>query len=1030
VSRGWKTPTSNRLNDALYRAIANTTCDPIVIIDRHRVILFVNKATLKTFNYGAADLIGRDIGMLTPTYFRDEHCLATSERTCISVDREEVVGRRKDGSVFPMELSVAEVLDQGEPIFVGVLRDISARKRLEERFRRVVEAAPNAMVMINADGQIEMINGQTERDFGYPRIELLGQPAEILFPERFRVFHRELRASVFFTPQSRPIGGGRDLYAMRKDGSEFPVEIVLNPLDADGGTRVLSVIVDTTARRRVENLQAHLVAIVESSTDAIIAMDLDGVVSSWNRSAEAMFGYSATEMVGSSIKLVLPSDRQIEEDGILAMISRGERNEHFETVRRRKDGSEFPVSLTISPIFRSGDIVGASKIVRDISSRQQSEQLLRQERDAAQRYLDVADVMILVLDGNATVKLINMRGAKILGYKNTSDVIGKSWIDEFVPLRMRGTMRQMFRQLMSGEMLSVEHYINPVVSRTGEERLIAWHNSMFTDENGQIFASVSSGDDITERKRTEETLVDAERCSKEALAALIQSEEHLSRAQRLAHMGSTLRNLETRYATWSEETYRIFGVNRETWSPTAENFLGMIHPDDRMTVLTTLDPAAPPHIVGAAYDCRIIRPDGSIRTIHCENEIVRDEAGNPSFLAGTIHDVTEQRHTEDQLRQAQKMEAIGNLTGGMAHDFNNGLGVIIGNLELLGRLIKADPMATELCGEARDGALRCADLTRLLLAFARQQPLNPRQIDVNELASGTTRLLSRTLGEDITVTFHADPTLSPVAADPSQLEAALTNLANNARDAMPRGGRLDITTKSTELDARYAELHPEVIPGAYVLIEVSDTGTGIPPEIISHVFEPFFTTKVQGRGTGLGLSMVFGFVKQSGGHLAVYSESGLGTTFRIYLPHAQVSEATAVSVIVPTTVAGGDETVMLVEDNAPLRRATARQLTQLGYRVCEAEHAAAALALLAQEKQVDLLLTDVVMPGMMDGVDLAREATRLRPDLKVLLMSGFSAVRGADQSEAPCPFHLVGKPFSHDELARTVRGILDGSGAN
>jgi signal transduction histidine kinase/CheY-like chemotaxis protein len=415
-----------------------------------------------------------------------------------------------------------------------------------------------------------------------------------------------------------------------------------------------------------------------------------------------------------------------------------------------------------------------------------------------------------------------------------------------------------------------------------------------------------------------------------------------------------------------------------------------------------------------------------VRLLRVEGRAVTDLDGVVRQLAGTMQDITDLRLIEQQLGQAQKMEAIGNLTGGMAHDFNNGLAVIIGNLDLLGRLLKADRIAKELCEEARDGALRCADLIRLLLAFARRQPLHPRRIDVNELAKRTGRLLERTLGENITVSLHTGKLMASVLADPAQLEAALTNLANNARDAMPRGGRLDITTKMLKLDEHYTALYPEVSPGEYVLIEVTDTGSGIAPEIISSIFEPFFTTKQQGRGSGLGLSMVFGFVKQSGGHLAVYSEPGYGSTFRIYLPVSRAEATDSAALTNYPLVIGGDETVLLVEDNAPLRRVAARQLAELGYHVLEAAHAEAAIAILSAGGQVDLLFTDVVMPGTMDGLDLAIHASSQRRGIKVLLSSGFPGVHGADQRIALCPFRLLGKPYSHAELARMLREVLDG----
>jgi PAS domain S-box-containing protein len=390
-----------------------------------------------------------------------------------------------------------------------------------------------------------------------------------------------------------------------------------------------------------------------------------------------------------------------------------------------------------------------------------------------------------------------------------------------------------------------------------------------------------------------------------------------------------------------------------------------------------------------------------------------------------IRDITKRRLIERQLAQSQKMEAIGNLTGGMAHDFNNGLGVIIGNLDLLGRLVKADRTAAELCEEARAGALRCADMIRRLLAFARRQPLHPESTDVNALVGDTARLLGRTLGEDIALNLHLDAALCPALADPAQLEAALVNLATNARDAMPKGGQLDITTSNVQLDAHYAALHPEAAAGAYVLIAVSDTGIGIAPEIVGQIFEPFFTTKEPGQGTGLGLSMVFGFVKQSDGHLAVYSEPGRGSTFRIYLPRVRVGDAQTATPALQPPVVGGDETVLVVEDNAQLRRAAARQLAELGYQVREAEHAAAALAILSGGARVDLLFTDVVMPGSTDGLELAQQAMRRWPGVKVLLTSGFPAVRGRNQHMTENPFPLLNKPYRYEELAGAVREALD-----
>jgi PAS domain S-box-containing protein len=513
---------------------------------------------------------------------------------------------------------------------------------------------------------------------------------------------------------------------------------------------------------------------------------------------------------------------------------------------------------------------------------------------------------------------------------------------------------------------------------------------------------------------------------KQAEAHLRESEARLDRAQAIAGIGSWELDVATGRYIWSREMYRIHGVSSEDFGPTIDNMTSYVHPDDHPAIrswLARLIDGLEPD----ALEIKIVRPDGKVRLILVEGQAVTDTEGVARRLAGTMQDVTERRLVEQQLAHAHKMEAMGNLTGGMAHDFNNGLGIIIGNLDLLGRLVKSDETAAELCHEAHQGAQRCADLIRRLLTFARRQPLRPVQLDVNALVSDAGRLLSRTLGEHIELRLNLGAKLWPALSDTAQLEAALVNLATNARDAMPKGGQLDITTRNVELDALYCALCPDVTPGKYALIEVSDTGTGIAPDILSQIFEPFFTTKGPSHGTGLGLSMVFGFLKQSGGHVSVYSEVGRGSTFRVYLPRAEVDEGCSRGRNDDEPVVGGDETILLVEDNAPLRLAARRQLNSLGYRVLEAEDAEAALRALATGERIDLLFTDVVMPGAMDGVDLARRAIAMRAGLSVLLTSGFPGTRLSEQQTATPEFQLIGKPYSGDGLARALREALDES---
>jgi signal transduction histidine kinase len=379
---------------------------------------------------------------------------------------------------------------------------------------------------------------------------------------------------------------------------------------------------------------------------------------------------------------------------------------------------------------------------------------------------------------------------------------------------------------------------------------------------------------------------------------------------------------------------------------------------------------------------------------------------------------------EEQLRQSQKMEAIGNLTGGMSHDFNNLLGVIIGNADLLTDHIRNNPEASALLNDVLEAALRGAELNRRLLAFARRQPLQPKELDVNGLVAGIMKLLSRTLGEQVEITVECAGNLWPVVVDPAQLEASIVNIATNARDAMPAGGQLTISTRNGHLDAAYAAEHPEVTPGDYVVIEVTDTGTGMPPEVISRAFEPFFTTKELGKGTGLGLSMVFGFLKQSGGHVKIYSEEGSGTTLRLYLPRmVKTSQALPTELVTSLVLATGSETVLVVEDNEKLRHMLLKQLRDLGYEVLEADNGQAALEALRKNPKVDLLLTDIVMPGM-NGQELAQEAAKLYPGLRVLFTSGFPEAALGQSGTISEGDLLLSKPYRKQELAQKVRQAL------
>ena len=390
-------------------------------------------------------------------------------------------------------------------------------------------------------------------------------------------------------------------------------------------------------------------------------------------------------------------------------------------------------------------------------------------------------------------------------------------------------------------------------------------------------------------------------------------------------------------------------------------------------------------------------------------------------------DKTEELKTAAQLVQAQKMESIGRLTGGVAHDFNNLLTVMLGNAEVLVERLADRPELRHLAGMIEQAAQRGSELTHRMLAFARRQVLRPTELDVNTLVTQLTDLIGRTLGEDVRVRLDTAPGLWHVSADPAQMESALLNLALNARDAMPDGGMLTIETSNVHLDADYAALNPAATPGDYVLVAVSDSGTGMTPAVMEKAFDPFFTTKPTGKGSGLGLSMVYGFVKQSQGHIKIYSEAGQGTTIRIYLPKS--AEGTAVREIpeaVHETDVNGQETILVVEDEEAVRAYVCAQLRDLGYRVLEAPHAEAALAIFEGEDgaSIDLLFTDVVLPGGLNGRQLAERAALLHPRLKVLYTTGYTENAVVHNGKLDAGVQLLTKPYRRADLARQIRQAL------
>ena len=628
-------------------------------------------------------------------------------------------------------------------------------------------------------------------------------------------------------------------------------------------------------------------------------------------------------------------------------------------------------------------------------------------RESEQRFRTIANstptITVISRWSDGTILYVNDEMRRRVEDKYAVKLVGRR-ISEFYDDGME--RKELLRKLeREGQ---IQNHEIKVFNPQGKDRWLLTSSVRITFEGEP--AIYSSYLDITQRKVDEQRLQD--------------SEERYVLAVQGTKEGLWDWNIRTGDDYFSPRWREILGYEQGELAPKVDTFLELIHPGDREQVGTAIEA----HLQQRQpYDLefRLRHKDGAYVWVAATGQAVWDEKGEAVRMAGSIRDITRQREIEEQLRQAQKMEAVGHLTGGIAHDFNNLLTVIIGNLELT----RERPDAAD-AGDLIDGAIvasrRGAELTHQLLAFSRQQVLAPRRIDIGQLLAQFRRMAARILGENIEVRSVVEPDLAEAMVDPGQLENALLNLSINARDAMPEGGRIDIRARSVAWADLSGKLGNELAPGNYIEIALRDNGGGIPPDIRDKVFEPFFTTKQVGQGTGLGLSSVFGFVKQSSGHVEIDSDVGKGTTVRLYLPCAAAPEADAETAETERQPAMSDgETILIVEDDAGVRRFAQSALKRLGYRVIEAEDGASAARWIDGDETIDLLLTDVILPGDLSGPDIAAAFNANHRDGHVLFMSGYPKDHLGTKGRLADDIDLLAKPFSPKTLQARVRAILE-----
>jgi PAS domain S-box-containing protein len=611
-------------------------------------------------------------------------------------------------------------------------------------------------------------------------------------------------------------------------------------------------------------------------------------------------------------------------------------------------------------------------------------------------------MMVMALDSDGNVVSANQAVLDVLGYSG-EEIKGMASLDFLTP-----DSQAMIKDNVLPGLFKTGRFTNidtTLIKKDGATIEMLMSSVAHRNAAGRIEKSIVVFADMSQRA--------------EAQAALLQSEQRFRESFESAAHGMSILTADGRVAAANAAMTELLGQSELELSRTPMTELVIDRDLDKLQAMFTRVVSGKD--TGVNAELRFKGQDG--KNIHGLASIsgVRDRHGNIEQLIVQIVDLTGRHKAEEHLRKAQKMEAIGQLTGGIAHDFNNLLTVIIGNLQLVENALDGNDKALKRAREAIDAATKGSDLTRQLLAFARRQPLAPQEVSVNELIDKMGSMLARSIGGSVELKVDLMDGEPLIKADRTQLESSILNLAINARDAMPKGGHLTIETSDAYLDEAYASEHGEVMPGHYVLIAVSDTGTGIPPHVLEKIFQPFFTTKEVGKGTGLGLSMVFGFIKQSGGHVRVYSEEKHGTSIKLYLPRIDVVEEKAPEPVEDST---RKTKILVTEDQEAVRMVAVDFLEDFGYEVLQACDGVEALQILQDDPEIALLFTDVVMPGGMNGFDLSQAAEQIRPDLKIIHASGYPKGAMVHQEEPRLKDNLISKPFRREELRKVIAETL------
>jgi two-component system cell cycle sensor histidine kinase/response regulator CckA len=773
-----------------------------------------------------------------------------------------------------------------------------------------------------------------------------------------------------------------------------------------------------SAENEIRESRQLLVNAIDHAPIGMVLVNLQGKFHRVNQALCEMIGYSENELsVMNFQEITHPDDYDIGSNVVKQLIDGRLDKTSVEKRYVKKDGNIIDVYLTTSLLRNTQGLPSYFFTqVQDVTEYKQAQESLRESTEKLKLIIDTSPLGICTVDPFGNFVTTNSAYEQMLGYSK-EELKELSFFDVTHP-DYRPKNKELFQNMFFLD--STGFKMEKVyVRKDGGVINVSVNATAVIDDEGNTRFGTAFVDDITEQKQVGE--------------ALAESTHLLTEAQRLTSIGSWVQDVPSGRLMWSDETFRIFEIDKDFSGDLFEGFVAAIHPEDRKLTTDAYDNALKtkkPYTVTH----RLLMPDGRIKYVIECCETKYDDNGNPVKSTGTVQDITERKEAENeqerlmaQLTQAQKMESVGRLAGGVAHDYNNISSIIIGFSELaLDNVEQSDPLHDDLI-EILTAARRSTEITRQLLAFARQQTIAPKILDLNDTIGNMLKMLRRLIGEDIDLAWLPGAEVWPIKIDPSQVDQIMANLCVNARDAIADVGKVTVETKNISFDEDYCADHIGFSPGEYVLLAVSDDGSGIAPEILEKVFEPFFTTKGLGKGTGLGLATVYGIVKQNNGFINVYSEQGKGTTIKVYLSrHAGQAVAANREEISEIPLSRG-ETLLLVEDDGSILKVGKRILEELGYTVLAANTPNEAISLAKEHSgKINLLITDVVMPEM-NGRELSKQLQKVYLNLKILFMSGYTANVIAHRGVLDDGVCFIPKPFSKKDMAVKVREVLDGA---